>query len=102
MLQSPGGLCYNLTMARLVIFDEAVRGLDLPKRPVILGRSQRAEVPLPDPDLWRERCGLISVGGGAGRSRGREAVSFYRRRPGKRSVRPWKRLEEEAFRRGSG
>ena len=51
-------------MARLVIFDETVRGLDLPKHPVILGRSQKVDVPIHDPILSRKHCSIVPAGSG--------------------------------------
>lgn len=46
-------------MARLVIFDEAVRGVDLPDRPVVLGRSRHADIPIRDHLLSRKHCSIV-------------------------------------------
>ncbi len=46
-------------MARLVIFDESVRGVDLPSHPVILGRSQKADIPIHDKILSRKHCTIV-------------------------------------------
>jgi FHA domain len=46
-------------MARLVIFDEAVRGVDLPPHPVILGRSRKADIPIHDHLLSRKHCTIV-------------------------------------------
>ena len=45
-------------MARLVIFDESVRGVDLAARPVVLGRSKQADVPIHDKILSRKHCSI--------------------------------------------
>jgi pSer/pThr/pTyr-binding forkhead associated (FHA) protein len=46
-------------MARLVIFDESVRGVDLEGHPVILGRSRRADIPIRDSLLSRKHCSIV-------------------------------------------
>lgn len=46
-------------MARLVIFDETVRGVDLPSRPVILGRSKKTDIPIHDGVLSRKHCTIV-------------------------------------------
>ncbi|HVR74147.1 MAG TPA: FHA domain-containing protein [Planctomycetota bacterium] len=46
-------------MARLVIFDETVRGVDLPSRPVILGRSKKTDIPIHDEVLSRKHCTIV-------------------------------------------
>lgn len=46
-------------MARLVIFDEFVRGIDLARQPLILGRSRRADVPIRDRLLSRKHCTIV-------------------------------------------
>jgi pSer/pThr/pTyr-binding forkhead associated (FHA) protein len=51
-------------MARLVIFDEAVRGVDLPPHPVILGRSRKADIPIHDHLLSRKHCTIVPDPGG--------------------------------------
>jgi hypothetical protein len=51
-------------MARLVIFDEAVRGVDLPPHPVILGRSRKADIPIHDHLLSRKHCTIVPERGG--------------------------------------
>ncbi len=48
-------------MARLVIFDEFVRGIDLARQPLILGRSRRADVPIRDRLLSRKHCTIVPV-----------------------------------------
>lgn len=45
-------------MARLVIFDESVRGVDLPEQPVVLGRSRTVDVPIRDDILSRRHCSI--------------------------------------------
>jgi pSer/pThr/pTyr-binding forkhead associated (FHA) protein len=51
-------------MARLVIFDATVRAVDLPERPVVLGRSQKADVPIRDSVLSRKHCTIVPTGAG--------------------------------------
>ncbi|MBI4605934.1 MAG: FHA domain-containing protein, partial [Planctomycetes bacterium] len=51
-------------MARLVIFDTTVRGVDLPPGPVILGRSKRADVPIRDEILSRKHCTIVPTASG--------------------------------------
>lgn len=51
-------------MARLVIFDETVRGVDLPGHPVILGRSKKADVPIHDKILSRKHCSIVPSASG--------------------------------------
>jgi pSer/pThr/pTyr-binding forkhead associated (FHA) protein len=46
-------------MARLVIFDDTVRGVDLSGHPVILGRSRSADIPIRDRLLSRKHCALV-------------------------------------------
>lgn len=46
-------------MARLVVFDETVRAVDLPAHPVILGRSRKADIPIHDNLLSRKHCTII-------------------------------------------
>ena len=48
-------------MARLVIFDEFVRGVDLARQPLILGRSRRADIPIRDRLLSRKHCTIVPV-----------------------------------------
>ncbi len=49
-------------MARLVIFDDSVRGLELPNRPVLIGRSKKNDVPINDSLLSRKHCSVVPVG----------------------------------------
>jgi hypothetical protein len=49
---------------RLVIFDETVRGIDLPGSPVILGRSRRVDIPIRDRLLSRKHCSIVPAGQG--------------------------------------
>ena len=51
-------------MAKLIIFDDSVRGVDLPDRAVIVGRSLKADIPIRDRLLSRKHCTLISEGSG--------------------------------------
>lgn len=46
-------------MTRLVIFDDQVRGFDLPAHAVIIGRSRRVDLPIRDALLSRKHCSLI-------------------------------------------
>ena len=48
-------------MARLMIFDDRVRGLDLPGHAIIVGRSKRVDVPISDRILSRKHCSIIPV-----------------------------------------
>ena len=50
--------------ARIVIFDEAMRGIDLPREAVILGRSRKADVPIRDSLLSRKHCTIVPHGSG--------------------------------------
>jgi pSer/pThr/pTyr-binding forkhead associated (FHA) protein len=45
-------------MARLVIFDKTVRGVDLPRSAVVLGRSKTADIPIHDEILSRKHCSI--------------------------------------------
>jgi pSer/pThr/pTyr-binding forkhead associated (FHA) protein len=49
-------------MARLVIFDDRVRGLELPNRPIFIGRSKKNDLPLSDGLLSRKHCSIVPVG----------------------------------------
>jgi hypothetical protein len=51
-------------MARIVIFDEAMRGIDLPREAVILGRSRKADIPIRDSLLSRKHCTIVPHGSG--------------------------------------
>src|SRR5262245_16820752 len=51
-------------MARLVIFDDRVRGLELPDRPVFIGRSKKNDIPIHDGLLSRKHCSIEPVGAG--------------------------------------
>ena len=51
-------------MAKLIIFDDSVRGVDLPDRAVIVGRSLKADIPIHDRLLSRKHCSLLREGNG--------------------------------------
>lgn len=51
-------------MPKLIIFDDRVRGIDLPEVPVILGRSRKADIPIRDPILSRKHCAILPQGEG--------------------------------------
>ncbi len=51
-------------MARLVIFDDRVRGLELPQRPVLIGRSHKNDIPINDQLLSRKHCSVVPFGSG--------------------------------------
>ena len=51
-------------MARLMIFDDRVRGLDLPDHAIIVGRSKRVDVPISDRILSRKHCSIIPMESG--------------------------------------
>ena len=51
-------------MARLMIFDDRVRGLDLPEHDIIVGRSKRVDVPISDRILSRKHCSIIPMESG--------------------------------------
>ena len=51
-------------MARLIIFDDTVRGVDLPDRAVIVGRSLKVDIPIHDRLLSRKHCTLVPEGKG--------------------------------------
>lgn len=51
-------------MARLLIFDEAVRGVDLPLHPVVVGRSRKIDIPIRDAMLSRKHCGIVPLESG--------------------------------------
>ena len=51
-------------MARLMIFDDCVRGLDLPEHAIIVGRSKRVDVPIRDRILSRKHCSIIPMESG--------------------------------------
>ena len=46
-------------MARLVIFDEILRAVDLPERAVVVGRSRRTDVPIRDTLLSRKHFSIV-------------------------------------------
>ena len=48
-------------MPRLIIFDESVRGVDLPREPLIIGRSKKSDIPIHDRILSRKHCAVIPV-----------------------------------------
>ncbi len=49
-------------MPRLIIFDSSVRGVDLPRQPLIIGRSKRSDIPIHDRLLSRKHCAVIPIG----------------------------------------
>ena len=51
-------------MARLMIFDDCVRGLDLPEHAIIVGRSKLVDVPIRDRILSRKHCSIIPMESG--------------------------------------
>ena len=51
-------------MARLMIFDDRVRGIDLPDHAIIVGRSRRVDVPIRDRILSRKHCSIIPMESG--------------------------------------
>jgi hypothetical protein len=46
-------------MARLIIFDQTVRGVELGRDPLVLGRSRQADIPIRDRLLSRRHCILL-------------------------------------------
>jgi pSer/pThr/pTyr-binding forkhead associated (FHA) protein len=48
-------------MAKLVVFDETVRGVELPECGVVIGRSRRVDLPLEDRLLSRKHCIIVPV-----------------------------------------
>ena len=46
-------------MPRLVIFDETVRGVELPDHGVIIGRSRKVDIPIDDRLLSRKHCTIV-------------------------------------------
>lgn len=46
-------------MPKLVIFDEAVRGVELPDHGVIVGRSRKVDIPIDDRLLSRKHCTIV-------------------------------------------
>jgi hypothetical protein len=53
-----------MSMARLVIFDETVRGVDLGSRTVVLGRSKKVDIPIRDHLLSRKHCSIVPATSG--------------------------------------
>jgi pSer/pThr/pTyr-binding forkhead associated (FHA) protein len=51
-------------MARLVIFDNQVKAVELPDRQVMIGRSLKNDIPLSDGLLSRKHCSIVPVAGG--------------------------------------
>ncbi len=51
-------------MARIVIFAESVRGMDLSTQSVVLGRSKQADVAIDDKLLSRKHCVIEPAGSG--------------------------------------
>src|SRR5262245_28943430 len=49
-------------MPRIVIFDDQVRGIDLPGQPVIIGRSKKSDIPIHDGLLSRKHCAIVPSG----------------------------------------
>src|SRR2546422_6154269 len=54
----------RVSMARLVIFDDRVRGMELPGRPVLIGRSRKNDLPINDGLLSRKHCSVVPMGTG--------------------------------------
>ena len=48
-------------MARLVIFDDRVRGVELPRRAVFIGRSKKNDIPINDELLSRKHCSIVPL-----------------------------------------
>ena len=46
-------------MAKLIIFDDRVRGVELPNRAVVVGRSLKADITIRDSILSRKHCTLV-------------------------------------------
>ncbi len=46
-------------MPKLIIYDEKIRGIDLPDSPVILGRSRKSDIPIRDAILSRKHCAIL-------------------------------------------
>ena len=51
-------------MARLMIFDELMRGVDLPGHAIIIGRSKRVDLPITDRILSRKHCSIVPMDSG--------------------------------------
>jgi pSer/pThr/pTyr-binding forkhead associated (FHA) protein len=51
-------------MARLVIFDDRVKAVELPDRQVMIGRSRKNDIPINDGLLSRKHCSIVPVAGG--------------------------------------
>lgn len=51
-------------MARLMIFDEFMRGVDLPGHAIIIGRSKRVDLPIRDRILSRKHCSIVPMDSG--------------------------------------
>jgi hypothetical protein len=51
-------------MARLVIFDDRVRAVELPQRQILIGRSKKNDVPINDRLLSRKHCSIVPLAGG--------------------------------------
>jgi pSer/pThr/pTyr-binding forkhead associated (FHA) protein len=51
-------------MARLVIFDDRMRGIDLPEHAVVIGRSKKVDVPISDGILSRKHCSIVPMDSG--------------------------------------
>ncbi len=51
-------------MARLMIFDERMRGIDLPGHAIIIGRSKRVDLPITDRILSRKHCSIVPMDSG--------------------------------------
>ena len=49
-------------MPRLIVFDDQVRGVDLPEGTVIIGRSKKSDVPIRDTILSRKHCAIVATG----------------------------------------
>ena len=51
-------------MPRLVIFDDSLRGIDLPGAPLIIGRSKKSDIPIRDRLLSRKHCAILPFASG--------------------------------------
>lgn len=51
-------------MPRLLIFDDSVRGVDLPGEPLVIGRSRKSDIPIRDGLLSRKHCAIFPADAG--------------------------------------
>ncbi len=63
-------------MARLIIFDERVRAIDLPNRPVVIGRSLKSDIPIRDRLLSRRHCQISPRSGSSTGAAARSEAVF--------------------------